>query len=389
MSRPAILLALLLPAAALAAPRVEAVRVVGRATPTGPWTDAPTEALRDDAPELAVVGLGRDGKKKVVLADPELTPLELGGRRVATVPWPDGVEARWLTVEPHAWREEGAVAPNGVETAYHSNVHMDRDRFGKWAGYDEVTYFETPRGEAAGGAAARRRAAAVEPSDPTAPDTGGLGTIRYKAEVLLPDGRTLASPGAEARDRLGILPAVHRVSIRRDDTFLGWLSSYLLVPEVFGSSGSGAGHQTDRYVGADCADVLTGALRAAGHEVQHTHVAALGKLSKVVAGPVDLDEDGNAPEPVTGIRVGDIVRIDYGGALVGHTPRSWDHVAAVWEDRSDPEGPAKGAADGRLDGFDLVVHMGHPRLVVEPLSGQCPARIDVLRWSEAKIGKRR
>ena len=35
---------------------------------------------------------------------------------------------------------------------------------------------------------------------------------------------------------------------------------------------------------------------------------------------------------------------------------------------------------GQLDGFDLVIHMGHPRLVIEPLARQAPATIDVLRW---------
>jgi hypothetical protein len=61
-------------------------------------------------------------------------------------------------------------------------------------------------------------------------------------------------------------------------------------------------------------------------------------------------------------------------------------VAALYEDRSDPAGPFHGGPDGQLDGFDLVVHMGHPHLVVEPLSGQLPAHIDVLRWDPQKLG---
>ena len=81
-----------------------------------------------------------------------------------------------------------------------------------------------------------------------------------------------------------------------------------------------------------------------------------------------------------GVAPGDLIRIDYGGALTGHTPRGWDHVAALWEDRSDPDGPAHGGPDGQLDGFDLVIHMGHPRLVIEPLAAQAPATVDVLRW---------
>jgi hypothetical protein len=82
------------------------------------------------------------------------------------------------------------------------------------------------------------------------------------------------------------------------------------------------------------------------------------------------------------VREGDLIRIDYGGALRGHTPRTFDHVAALWQDKSDPAGPHQGGPDGQLDGFDLVIHMGHPRLVIEPLSQQSPATIDVLRWKK-------
>jgi hypothetical protein len=60
-------------------------------------------------------------------------------------------------------------------------------------------------------------------------------------------------------------------------------------------------------------------------------------------------------------------------------------VAVLFEDRSDPDGPDEGRADGALDGFDLVVHMGHPQLKLEPLSHQCPARVDVLRWDPERI----
>jgi glyoxylase-like metal-dependent hydrolase (beta-lactamase superfamily II) len=59
------------------------------------------------------------------------------------------------------------------------------------------------------------------------------------------------------------------------------------------------------------------------------------------------------------------------------TRRGWDHVAVLYEDRSDPNGPHQGGPDGKLDGFDVIVHMGHPRLEVEPLERQTPARVDV------------
>jgi hypothetical protein len=175
--------------------------------------------------------------------------------------------------------------------------------------------------------------------------------VRYKVEVELA-GQTVASPGAEAIDTFGVLPGVHRVSIRRGDDFLGWLSSYLLVPEVFGSAGGGRNHQTERFTGADCADVLVGAVRRMGRtDLAYTNVEGLPAYARIVAGPTELDDRGAPAHPIPGVREGDLIRID-DGALRHHTPRSWDHVAALWQDRSDPDGPFHGGPDGQLDGFD-------------------------------------
>lgn len=159
---------------------------------------------------------------------------------------------------------------------------------------------------------------------------------------------------------------------RRDDTYLGWLSTYFLVPEVSGSAGSGRDNQTDRYVGADCADVLVGALRASGRAAAYDNVAGLTRYADVIVPPVDLDDDGKPPRAIDGVAPGDVIRSDYLGPLAGATPRSWDHVAVLWQDRSDPAGPHRGGPDGQLDGFDIVVHMGHPQLVIEPLARQAP-----------------
>ena len=207
----------------------------------------------------------------------------------------------------------------------------------------------------------------------------GVGTVRYKAELRLPSGAVVASAGAEATDTFGLLPSVHRVSIRSGDDFMGWLAAYLLVPEVFGSAGGGRDHQTERFTGADCADVMVGAARRMGRALAYTNVAGLPSYARTIAKSTELDDHGMPSSPITGVREGDLIRIDYGGTLRNHTPRAFDHVAALWEDRSDPRGPQKGGPDGKLDGFDLVIHMGHPRLVIEPLSEQAPATIDVLR----------
>jgi hypothetical protein len=370
---------------------LERLVIVGRAAPEAPWSDAATEATLAQTPELAIVALGRDGKRRVVVADADLTPLRLAGKPVAAarrIPW-DAAGAdpsvEWLLVEPRGFRS--APAANGATSAYYSNVSTEPRSFGKWLGYDRIEYFETSLGPPAAGASARRLLASRPGTDERTPldtrralGTERLGTLRYRARATWPGGQ-LATPGAEATDTYGILPSVHRVSVRGGDDFLGYLGAYLLVPEVFGSAGGGAQHQTERWVGADCADVMVGALRKSGRrDVPYTNVASLPEYATAIEEPVELDAAGRSPTPLVRGRPGDLIRIDYGGALTGHTPRGWDHVAAWWQDRSDPAGPHKGGPDGALDGFDLVIHMGHPRLVIEPLAAQSPATIDVLRW---------
>jgi hypothetical protein len=329
----------------------------------GPWTDVPTEARSDEHAELAVVVV--DGPR--VLAPDGIAKVTLHGHVRKAAPLTATVH--WFAVEPHPFR--ATAAANGATSDFYSNVSTEPATFGRWLGYDHIDYFERPLAQ-------------TTPVIPAAIDAdsaiAGVGTLRFKAEVTLPDGRVATSPGAESTDTFGITPAVHRLSIRTGDDFIGWLTGYLLVPEVFGSAGAGANHQTERFDGADCADVLVGALRRSGRPLAYTNVAGLPAYTTRVAAPTELDDHGTPATPITGVRRGDLIRIDYGGALRHHTPRDWDHVAALYEDRSDPTGPLHGGPDGQLDGFDLVIHMGHPHLVIEPLANQAPATVDVLRW---------
>lgn len=354
---------------------IDRALVVGRVE-NGTWSDAPTEARLGQHAQLAAIAIGHRGARRVVLVPPGIDGLRLGGRTVparqlATL---EATAIRWSTIEPHGFRE--GTAKNGATSEFYSNVSTDPKTFGRWLGYDQIDYFEhvfaehgTPIIDAK-----------IDPSDRAAVQVPGLGTLRFKVEIELADGTRVASPGLEATDAFGMLPSVHRVSIRSSDDFLGWLAAYLLVPEVFGSAGPGKNHQTERFVGADCADVMVGAMRRAGHKLAYTSVAGLPAYTRTVAPPTELDDAGKPSAPITGVKPGDLIRIDYGGELRHHTPRDWDHVAALWQDRSDPKGPHKGAPDGELDGFDLVIHVGHPRLVIEPLAQQAPATVDVLRW---------
>lgn len=376
-----------LAAAADASPELVAERVVvvGRVD-DGPWTDAPTEARADQKAELAALVIGHRGDRRVVLAPVGIARVRLAGQvRTAEAGGIElaGARVQWSTVEPHGFR--ASAAHNGATSDYYSNVSTERTTFGRWLGFDQIDYFE--RVVAAWGAQPRI-AAVVSSGEDDAPPLPGLGTVRYKVEIEIA-GHTVASPGAEASDTFGVLPGVHRVSIRRGDDFLGWLTGYLRVPEVFGSAGGGRNHQTERFTGADCADVLVGAIRRMGRtDLAYTNVEGLTAYARVIADPADLDDHGAPDRPIPGVREGDLIRIDYGGALRHHTPRGWDHVAALWQDRSDPDGPFHGGPDGQLDGFDLVIHMGHPRLVIEPLARQAPATIDVLRWRPVVTARR-
>ena len=342
--------------------------VVGRVD-DGAWTDAATEARSDQRAELAAVVIGHRGSHRVVLAPDGVTQVKLDGRAVKPEKLA-GAKVSWFAIEPHGFRV--AMAKNGATSDFYSNVSTEPRTFGRWLGYDHIDYFE-------------RVLAAKTPTMTAVIDSpdaqlAGLGTLRFKADVEL-DGAHVASPGADAIDTFGITANVHRVSIRAADDFLGWMTAYLLVPEVFGSAGPGQNHQTERFTGADCADIMVGAIRRSGRtDLTYTNVAGLPAYATAISGSVALDDKGTPAKPITGVQRGDLIRIDYGGELAHHTGRDWDHVVALWEDRSDPSGPDHGRPDGKLDGFDLVIHMGHPRLVIEPLAKQAPATVDVLRW---------
>ena len=361
---------------AAAAPVVDAVVVAARVGDTGPASNAAAVARKDQQVTLFAAArlVGRD--RVWVTRAPALV---LGGRRVKVVSPEaaglDGAALRWSTVEP----VPAHVGADGVPEPY-SNAQLGGQNHGAWKGYDQLGYFETVLGDFAQGG--WTRAGSARPPRPADDTWDGMGTMRFKVELRVGD-RLLASAGAEATDQRGLLGRVARVTVRWDDSFLGWLSSYFMVPEVFGSAGPGRDHQTDRYVGADCADVLVGALRASGSKVDYTSAAGLTRLTRHVAGPFAADARGVLSAVATGKQVasvavaaGDIVLIRYAGPWATGTGRAWDHVGALWEDRG---------VKGVLDGEDLIVHMGHPRLEIEPLSAQSPAVFDVLRWDGKKI----
>jgi hypothetical protein len=134
-----------------------------------------TEARAGDGAALAIVAVGRDGKKKVVFADPAAAPLRLGGRAVPDRERRDlatlGAAVQWSIVEPHGFRARPSA--NGATSDFYSNVSTERTDFGRWLGYDRIDYFATVVRDWAPAASI---SAEVRSGDPDAIQIDGAGS---------------------------------------------------------------------------------------------------------------------------------------------------------------------------------------------------------------------
>lgn len=184
-----------------------------------------------------------------------------------------------------------------------------------------VTYQET---ELAGCAGKLRCPASLEATAlPAVPALPGAGTMAFKVRVTLKDGRVLETPGKEAVKYGGLTKAVHRVTLRRDDSLIGYASELINTPYIFGSAGPDGRNQSDLLIGSDCADLIVYARRRMGKRAEYTSSYAL---------------DRQAPPLAPGVpaREGDVV----------HFPSS-RHVAILFKDN-----PPKGV----VDEGDLILH---------------------------------
>jgi hypothetical protein len=325
----------------------------------------------------AVVATGRGRQARYATTAPSLT---LRGRRIpsARLAPPDAkLKFAWWQVEPYP-HHKNLPPPNAGNPAY-SNAELFGPQHGRWLGYDTLEYHETPLLAETGPQLIVKR---VSPTDPHVNVHAGLGTMRYK--VVASDGAvSAASPGMEAKEGHGIARRVMRVSFRRGDDMPGRLTALFNVPNVFGSGGSGAQHQTDLFQGADCADVIIGALRAAGLRLAYTSVKGLLAHAHPVTPILVMDETGirEQQKGQVGAKVhlrfgvdvqpGDLMLIDYLG--VAASPRTWDHVAVV---------SADAGVVGEFDPKDLVMHVGYLYgLTEEPAATQAPALVQFLRWN--------
>ena len=337
-----LVLALISSTAAAEPARIVAAHVVSRVGDTGVADDRPRRARRDQGVTLfAVVEVAR-GASRTLYSD--AGPVLLRGRRVATHPLTEAPPLRlaWNRVEPTA--------------ANLSNTASGAFRF------ESIAYQATAIAGADGG----HLAADVRPT--LTPDHGsGVGTMRFQV-VVTPagGGAAVRSPGIDARAGRGtggLADAVHRVSLRRDDTYLGYLTELYGQPYIWASAGlSDRTHQSERLEGADCADFVVYGARRLGKHLPYMWTGALPAHARTISrgaytAGVYLDPAGR---PLPFPRIGDLILF----------PR---HVGVLVADRGRP---------GVLDADDVMMHalFDSPKEQRIAESGYAENPISVLRW---------
>ena len=279
-------------------------------------SERPAYARRDQPVTLYAAIEVEDGKRTIYSDAPAL---ELRGKRI--------------TAEPLARAPRIALAWNRIEPTEANISNGDGPTFH----FETIEY----RATAIDGSANRASIAAdVRPTLIT--DHGdGVGTMRFQLAVTQGD-RTLTTPGIDARRGKGsggLTDAVTRVSIRTDDSYLGYLTEMYGQPYIWASAGlSQTSHQSERLEGSDCADFVVYGARRMGANVPYMWTGALPQVTKLLAPGGTRGEDGvyrdgrGTPLPFT--RAGDIVLF----------PR---HVGVLTEDRGQA---------GILDDQDLMMH---------------------------------
>jgi hypothetical protein len=251
---------------------------------------------------------------------------ETNGKRTRFSDAPGLAHARPLTEAPRV-----ELRWNRIESAVADLSNGD----GKDFHFEPIDY----RATVIEGARAGTLVADVHPTL-TIDHGNGVGTMRYQL-VALQGERTIASPGIEARRGKGsggLTDAVMRVSIRRDDTYLGFLTEMFNQPYIWASAGlSDATHQSDRLEGSDCADFVVYGARRMGAKIAYTYTGGLPSVTKLIA---------------SGARGEDGIYRDAGGTPIAFSqpgdlllfPR---HVGVLVEDRG---------TKGVLDDQDIMMH---------------------------------
>jgi len=210
----------------------------------------------------------------------------------------------------------------------------------------------------------------------------GTGTMRYKVKVKY-ENQIKESPGKESvySGERGITNKVHRISIRKDDSYAGWLHSFFNLPYIWGSdklTKDEKTHQSEMFIGADCADLVVAGRRIMGYDIPY--FASYGfakngiyeKYADRIVNIADLRENGifyNGDKKIKistdasntkDVKIGDIVY--FGG-----------HVGVLSED-NNPKGV--------LDTNDKYINTLFDVPAEESFENAYNSSFSILRWRE-------
>jgi len=342
-------------------PHATAAIEIGDATATATITRVRIAVLVTDAASVTS-SVSASDRPAYARADQHVTlyPVIEAGRAIYSDAPALTLAGKQVTTKPLSQAPRAKLSWNRVEPTSNNISNGDGPTFH----YETIAYATTPI-EAS-------TAAIVADVRPTlTPDHGnGVGTMRYEL-VATQGATTIASPGIEARRGRasgGLTDAVTRVTIRKDDTYLGYLTEMFNQPYIWASAGPTAkSHQSEHLEGSDCADFVVYGARRMGADIPYMWTGGLPTVTKLLGGGtrsedgVYRDAKGN-PVPYT--VAGDMVLF----------PR---HVGVLVEDRG---------TIGILDDQDLMMHTLFDSPKTEPIadSGYADRPLEVRRF-KAKL----
>ncbi|MBT3814698.1 hypothetical protein HOE37_02340 [Candidatus Woesearchaeota archaeon] len=230
----------------------------------------------------------------------------------------------------------------------------------KWLGIDKINYASSQVEKTKG---LQRILADAKPTKQN--HNFELGTMRFSLELRIND-KSWNTPNHNNVKRGGIKSDVLRICYLLDETFLGWTTSYFNVPGIYGSaslnhSHSQRSHQTELYLGFDCADLIVGAARHLNRKYKYTNADGLRQQTEY-SDEYLLHQNGE----ITDLE-GNTAQLKYDqdvqqGDLVffadQNSNRYW-HVVVLLEDVNDlsaTQRKEKEDAERIFNGHDPILH---------------------------------
>ncbi|MBU6302658.1 MAG: hypothetical protein KGS60_13980 [Verrucomicrobia bacterium] len=295
--------------------------------PVALWAQEAREPVPvEPLPSLAIeAGVGEAPFRRGPVTAAQGTPVRL---RVRGPAGEGGV--RWYQIVPETAR-------------YYKNAnHPWEPEAYAWVGFGKIDYRMVEiagwrgKSEVQVDPAADFRGASVSPY--YHPDLGSFW-LQVRVEGA---GKTLRSAGLEENGERNLSPAVFRLSVQTDWSYLGYLTGFFNVPGLFGSVPG----QSYHYIGVDCADVLVAAHRRwkGKGEGGDVNVSMLvNEWERVAEFPVVAGVPKRALRWGVDVHPGDAIAVRY-------TPgKAFQHIGALSED---------GNRNGWLDAADEIIHAG-------------------------------